>query len=145
MLCRLFSKSVGFPVRVFFFFPPFTKISNVTLSLPLAAVSYQPNSHFPPITKMGQPQSVQIQSEINPTVAVASSGEEKTAASMVDTTNLNGHKTPTKNEELTLKTISSISSEGHDFVSENDESVTSYDEEVDFDSEEEEDEELEGG
>jgi hypothetical protein len=98
---------------------------------------------------MGQPQSVQIQTEINPIDAVASFGEAK-GSSMVDTTNLNGHKTQTyenKNEELTLKTISSISSEGHDFVDNNDETVTTYEDEEeetdDFDSEE--DEEFEGG
>jgi hypothetical protein len=99
---------------------------------------------------MGQPQSVQIQSEINPTDAVASVSEEKSAASMADTTNLNGHKTPTnenQTEELTLKTISSISSEGHDFVMKDDESVTSFDyddDEDDDDDDDEDDEELEG-
>lgn len=91
---------------------------------------------------MGQPKSVQIQSEINPTDAAASS-REVNGSSLVDTMNLNGHKTPTyenKIEDLTSKTISTISSEGHDFVDSDDETVTSFDEEDDFDSDDEDEE-----
>ena len=96
---------------------------------------------------MGQPQSVQIQSEINHNDAnVAKSNN----GSKMEETNLNGQKTESietnTNKEFTLKTISSISSSGHDFVDDEDETATFVsDEEDDFDSDDEEDdEELEG-